>query len=97
MTSNVIPDSIIMNMICHNLVPPVEPKVCSTEVLLVAALTSKNTLKILNTIKPVARLFTAMLATKLVVVSGPQLTFKIAATQVARGYKLKSAFQMKVN
>ena len=82
-------------MICRNLVPPAEPKLRSTEVL--AALTSKNTLKILNTIKPVARLFTAMLATKLVVVSGPQLTFKIAATQVARGYKLKSAFQMKVN
>ena len=68
-TANInIPDSIITNMICRNLVPPVEPKDRSIEV--VAALTSKNTLRILNTIKPVTRTFTAIDAAKLAVDTG---------------------------
>ena len=70
-----------------NLVPPVEPKVCSTEVLL--ALTSKNTLRILNlkTIKPVTRPFTAMVAAKLVIATWKVL-IKSGISQVARSYKL---------
>ena len=59
MANNAIPDSIIMNMTCRSLEPPVElnePNVCSTEV----GLNSKNTLRILNTIKLVIRAFTAM-------------------------------------
>ena len=63
-TSNARPDSIITNMTWRSLVPPVVPKVRSTEV--VTALTSENTLRILNTIKPVARAFTAMDRVKLV-------------------------------
>ena len=57
----------------------------------VAALTCKNTLRILNTIKPVTRPFTVMVAARLVVVSGVQVGFKGGTAQVARGYKLKSA------
>ena len=60
MANSPIPDSIIMNMICRSLGLPVElnePNVCSTEVALVI---SKNTLRILNTIKPVTRAFTTM-------------------------------------
>ena len=98
MTSNVIPDSIITNMICRNLVAPlaVKPKVPSTEVLV--ALSSKNSLRILNTIKPVTRPFTAMVKAKLVVGSGKfQAVFKGGTTQVARGYKLKSAYQVKID
>ena len=82
-------------MICRNLVPLVESKVRSTEV--VAALISKDTLKILKTIKPVTRPFTAMVAVALVVVSGSQVSFKGGTTQVARGYKLKSGYQMKMD
>ena len=82
-----------MNMICRNLVPPVEPKVRSTEVL--AVLTSKNTLRFLNTIKPVTRQFTAMVRVRLVTVSGIKVTLKGGTTQVARGYKLKTVYQMK--
>ena len=66
MANNAIPDSTIMNMICRSLGPPVElnkPSVRSTEVTLV---TSKKTLRILNTIKPVTRAFTAMDAIKAV-------------------------------
>ena len=88
-----------MKMICRSLVPPLpsEPNDRSTEV----GLTSKKTLRILNTIKPVTRVFTAMDATKAVRVVGyPQkatksrpCSFVIAprdACQVARGDKLKS-------
>ena len=63
MTSNAIPDSIIINIICRSVVSSVElnvPNVCSTEV----GLTPKNTLRILNTINPVTRVFTAMDAAK---------------------------------
>ena len=105
MASNAIPDSIIMNIICWSLGPPVElnePNVRSTEV----ALTSKNTLRILNTIKPVARAFTTMDAVKPVRVTvSPQRALKISpfsiiigpsdASQVPRGYKLKSTYQVK--
>ena len=69
MVNNAKPDSIITNMICRYLAtpPPVmeTPKVRSTE-LLVTALISKNTLRILNTIKPVTRVFTAKDRIKLV-------------------------------
>jgi hypothetical protein len=63
MANNAIPDSIIINMIFRSLEPPVEhnePNVRSTEV----GANSKSTLKILNTIKPVIRAFTAMDAAK---------------------------------
>ena len=55
MVNNAIPDSIIMNMICRNLLPLVEPKVCSAEVGITPV-----ALTILNTIMPVIRAFTAM-------------------------------------
>ena len=107
MANNAIPDSIIMNMICRSLGPPVElnePHVCSTKV----ALTFKNTLRILNTIKPVTRVFTTMDAAKPVRASvfrqGAVKTWPFSiinapfdASQVARGDKLKSAYQMKID
>ena len=108
MANNAIPDSIITNKICRNLVPPVEPEPRdrSTEVLV--ALTCKNTLRILNTIKPVTRAFTAMDMTKLAVDTvTPQVariiwssTNVIAPTdtiQVARGDISKSVYQMKID
>ena len=65
MANNAIPDSMIMNMTCRSLLPPVEPKVRSAGV---------NTLKILNTIKPVTRAFTAMDAVRLVIIiADPQI------------------------
>jgi hypothetical protein len=106
--SNAIPDSIIMNMTCLRLVPPV-PKVRSNEV--VTVLISKNTLRILNTIKPVTMVFTAMDRTKLVGINGfsgipaakPKYTDSpwknvnpfgpSDAREIARGDKLKSAYQ----
>ena len=62
MVNNAIPDSIIMNMICRNLLPSVEPKVSSTEVGLTPV-----ALRILNTIMAVIRAFTAMDAAKPVI------------------------------
>ena len=62
MANNAIPDSIIMNMMCRNLLPSVEPKVCSTEVGLTPV-----ALRILNTIMPVIKAFTAMDAAKPVI------------------------------
>ena len=62
MENNAIPDSIIMNMTCRSLEPLMvefnEPKfeIRSTGI----ALTSKKTTRILNTINPVAMVFTAM-------------------------------------
>ena len=104
-TNNAIADSIIMNMTCRSLVPPVEPKVRSTEVIV--ALTSKNTLRILKTIKPVTRVFTAM--DKVILVRDTvfiQTALKIwfctnifapfFASQITRGNKLKLAYQMKI-
>ena len=97
-----IPDSIIVNMICWSLVPPVElndPNVRSTEVVF----TSKNTL---NMIKPVTRiLFTAMDAAEHVRVNVfPQGALNnwpcttvidpSIASQLARGDKLESAYQI---
>ena len=58
MTNNAVPDSIIMNMIRRILMPPIEPKVRSTEVL------TSATLRILNTIMPVTKAFTAKDAAK---------------------------------
>ena len=102
MANNAIPDSIIMNIICWSLGPPVElsePNVRSTEI----DLASKNTLMILNTIKPVIRAFTTMDAAKPVRIRMfPQKALKVSpcsiviepsdASQVAsRGDKLKSA------
>ena len=66
MTSNAIPDSIIMNMICRNLLPPFEPKDCSNEVLGIAPVT----LRILIMIMPVIRVFTAMDAARPVINAG---------------------------
>ena len=63
MANNAIPDSIIINITCRSVVSSVElnvPNVRSTEV----GLTPKNTLRILNTIKPVTKVFTAMDAAK---------------------------------
>ena len=53
MANNAIPDSIIMNMIRRILIPPVESKVRSTEVI------NSATLRILNTIMPVTRVLMA--------------------------------------
>ena len=93
MANNAIPDSIITNMVCRNLAPPPEPKVRSTEVTV--ELTNKNTLRILNTIKPVTRAFTAMDKTRLVIVTGTAHCADAVGlsdpSQVARGDKLKSA------
>ena len=70
MVNNAIPDSIITNMICRYLAsPPVdseEPSEVSSTDSSSAALISKNTLRILNTIKPVTRVFTAKDRIKLV-------------------------------
>ena len=96
MENNAIPDSIITNMICRSLAPPVEPKVRSIEVMV--ALTSKNTMRILNTIKPVVRVFTAMDKVRVVIVTVvTQAAYKnwsytnvcapFCAIQVARGDK----------
>ena len=104
--NNAIADSIIMNMTCRSLVPPpVEPKVRSTEVAV--ALTCKNTLRILKTIKPVTRVFTAM--DKVILVRDTvfiQTALKIwfctnifapfFASQITRGNKLELAYQMKI-
>ena len=88
-----------MNMICWNWEPLVEPRDRSKEGL--AALTSKNTVRILNTIKPVTRPFTAMVRAKLVVSNGRKVIgFKVGAictTQIARGHKLKLTYQMKID
>ena len=126
MANNAIPDSIIMNMICRSLVPPVAPKVRSTKV----GLTPKNTLRILNTIKPVTMVFTAMDKAKLVIIKGSKGSLNVIGefkfspmdpsvhlstvhatvfkflplnvnwesdpSQVARGNKLKLAYQMPV-
>ena len=66
MINNAIPDSITMNIVFRNLVPSVatEPKVRSNEVILGL---SPVTLKILNTIMPVTRVFTAIDAVKPVI------------------------------
>ena len=109
-TNNIIPDSIITNMIWRSLEPPVfelnEPNVLSAE----AALTSKNTFMILYTIKPVTKAFTTMDATNAVRATGVPQSAKtnwpssnvVAASdpnQVARGKKnkFKSAYQMKID
>ena len=63
MANNAIPDSIIMNMTDRSLVPPVATEPSAT-------LTSKNTFRILNTIKVVTRAFTAMDKAKLVINNG---------------------------
>ena len=95
MANNAIPDSIIMNMICRYLLPPVEPKIRSTEVLGIA----RVTLRILNTIMPVTRVFTAMDAVKPVIINMfpeklivrmfPPKFAKLETSQEARGNKLK--------
>ena len=85
-------------MTCRSFLPPVKPKVRSTDVVL----TPENTLKILNMIKPVTKVFTAMDRAKLVIVIViPQELSKVASwtnvaglsvdSQVAGDYKLKSA------
>ena len=110
MANNAIPDSIIMNMIRWSLGPPVElnePNVRSTDVASgLSCLTSKNTVRILNTIKPVTSAFTSMDAARPVIIKVfPQgaLTIPpssidvapVGASQVARGDKLESAYKTK--
>ena len=115
MANNAIPDSIIMNMMCRSLVPAVklnEANVRSTGVASISSrLDSKNTLRILNTIKPVTRAFTAIDASKPVKikvfpqwgVTGWSCSVFIAlsdASQVtSRGDKLKlePAYRMKID
>ena len=108
MENNAIPDSIIMNMICRSLGPPVELNEPNARSIEVALLTSKNTLRILNTIKPVIRAFTTMDATKPVRSSGCThgvskispftiICAPLIASQVARGDKLTLAYQMKID
>ena len=88
---------------CRNLLSLVEPKFRLTEIGLTPV-----ALRILNTIMPVARVFTAMDAAKPVIntVSGQSLEDpllltilppKAAASQVAGGNKLKSDYQMKID
>ena len=57
-----MPDSIIMNMICRDLLHLIEPKARSTEVGLTLV-----TLRNLDTIMPVVMVFTAMDAVKHVI------------------------------
>ena len=104
MANNPIPDSINMNMICWSLGPPVELNDPTTEI----ALTSKNTSRILNTIKPVTRAFTTIDVTKpvrtrpipqgaLSNLSSSNIVDPSDASQAARGDKLlKSSYQVKV-
>ena len=56
MTSNAMPDSISTNVIRRSVLPPVIPKIWSSEVVL----TRRNTLRILNTINDVIAAFTAI-------------------------------------
>ena len=81
MANNAIPDSIIMNMTDRSLVPPGRepPKGRSTKV----GLTSKNTLRILNTIKAVIRAFTDMDKTKLVNINGSKGSLRLSMPEVA--------------
>ena len=107
MAHNAIPDSIIMNMICRNLEPSVEPNEPnnrSTEV----GFNSKNTLRILNTIMPVVRAFTTMDVAKPVMLNmSPQKTVirwpcsifnaPSDAIQLARDDRLKTPSQIKID
>jgi hypothetical protein len=96
MANNAIPDSIIMNMIFRSFLPPVELNEPNVEV----DLNLKNTLRILNTIKPVARAFTAMDVTKAV---KPNVFVQEAVgaspnSQVAIDDRLRLlAYEMKIN
>ena len=109
-----MPDSIIINMIGRSLLPPVElndsePNVRSNEVASgLSRLTSKNTVRILNTIKPVIRAFTTMDAAKPVrtrvfpqtAVEKSTVVAPSDANQVARSDKLKlayAAYHMKID
>ena len=99
MENKAMPDSIMTNMIYESFLPPATPKVFSSKV--VVALTSRNTLKILNTIKPVTRAFKVVDMTRLVIVtsvlqavdskpSGPIEFPPMPAIHRARGNKLES-------
>ena len=103
MANSVMPDSIMTNMTCRSLLPPVESKVSSVKI----GFTSKNTLRILKTIKPVTRAFTTMDTTRAVKpIIAPQPADTIwpctningpsCPSQRARGDKLKSTYQMKI-
>ena len=102
MANNAIADSIIMKIICRNLLPPHDPKICSTEVGSIPAVT----LRILNKIKPVTKVFTAMDAAKPVknntfgqslLLLMLEYTSKAVASQVARGDKLNKAYLTKID
>ena len=84
MENNAIPDSIITNMICRNLGRPVEPKVRSIEV----GITPAVTLRILNTIMPVIKVFTAMDAAKPIISNLSGVPGTAYANKEARGDKL---------
>ena len=101
MANNAMPDSIMTNMTCRSLLPPVESKVSSAKI----GLTSKNTLRILKTIKPVTRAFTTMDAVRPVIsITTPQwaianspctnIDAPSCPSQVARGDRLNSTYQM---
>ena len=105
MANNAIPDSIITDIMCWSMVFSVElPNVRSTEV----DLTPLNTLRILNTIKPVTRAFVTMEATKPVrtnvIYQGAYnnwpcstVTAPCDASQVAKVDKSISVYQIKLN
>ena len=88
MANNAIADSIITNMICRYLGLSDDPKVRSTEVGILIPMT----LKILNTIIPVTKVFTAMEAAKPTINNVVGVPGAINASQVARGDKLESAY-----
>jgi hypothetical protein len=100
--NNTMADSIMTNMIDQSLLPPLMPKDFSSEV--VVYLTSRNTLKILNTIKHITRAFTVIDMTRLVIASvllSPETTNRPSTLnfgttlipppiQVARGNQFQS-------
>ena len=93
MANNAIPDSIITNITWRNLVPPVESRARSTEV----GLETLVTLSILNTIMPVAKVFTAMDSDKLAVNNVSGIPGTASASHVARGNELVLAYQTKID
>ena len=77
------------------MVPPVESRARSTEVGLETLVTFK--LSILNTIMPVAKVFTAMDSDKLAVNNVSGIPGTASASHVARGNELVLAYQTKID
>src|ERR1700678_977539 len=99
MANKAMPDSISMNIMDRSFLSPVAPSVCSFE--LYVPLTPRNTLKILNTTKPVTRAFTIMDRTSAVItITSPQYAATVCSctifheplldTKVTTGKQLKS-------